>query len=221
MRPRTAPVALCLLAFLVVPRAGADIIVFGTHADHPLVPGASLTDARLSMTLSVEAGVATVGFTNVSVASALDGVIKEIVIDTHDADTNQWILWNPEVITDEEGVGFTVGDSNGLPGYLVNTIEPVPLVEFQAKPPPTGKGLSVGETLAVRFATSLPDGADTDAFEAFLAGGTDSVTWSLGFHAISVGTVDGESLSGIHTPEPASLVLVATGGCLCVLRRRR
>jgi len=221
MRSRSVLVALCVLAFLAAPRAGADIIVYGTHTDHAVVPGASLEDVRLLVGLSADGGVATVSFTNVSVGSAVSGVLEEIVLDTHDGDTNQAVLWDPQIVTDETGIGFTFGESNGLPGYQAQTVEAFPLVEFQAKPPPVFKGLGLGETLVVQFATALADAADTDDYLAFFGGGADTAEWAVGFHAISVGTVDGESLSGIYMPEPSVLVLVAIGGCLGVLRRRR
>lgn len=202
---------------LTSPSARGDLIVYGSHSDHHVVPGADLADVSMAVELTAEDGVATVTFTNTSLAWA---VLKEIVIDTCDGDTGQAVLWDPIVLTDTPEVAYRLADSNGLPGYHSVTVEPCPLVEFQALPPPPKRGIGTGESLVVQFATSLPNGSTVDDYLAWFNGGQDTLAYSVGFHAIDADVVNGQSLSGIYVPEPGTLIVLATGS-LMVLRRRR
>jgi hypothetical protein len=208
------------LALLAGP-VRADYIIFGTHTDHQIEDGLSLQDVRLSVDLSVSDGLATVTFTNVSVASET-AVFKEIVIDGHDDDTGTAILWNPMVLTDTMDVSYSVSSHpNGLPGYQGQTSDAVPLIELQAQSSPVKYGIEPGEAVQVRFNTSLANGSTIlDYFNAF-GGGNDTAHYSIGFHAISARAVNGESLSGIAVPEPATLGMLAFGGLVMLVRRAK
>ena len=73
--------------------------------------------------------------------------------------------------------------------------------------------------MQVRFNTLLVNGSTIqDYFNAF-GGGNDTAAYSIGFHAISAQAVDGDSLSGVAVPEPATLAMLAFGG-LAILGRR-
>jgi MYXO-CTERM domain-containing protein len=221
---------LAVAACLAAP-AHADLIIYGTQSDASLLPGRSLNDIRLRVDLSVWGGVATFTFTNVSAAGE-SAVISEIVIDTYDNDnvtTGLAALWDPQVLTHTGNVSFSSGWSNGLPGYGPRTHDATPLVELTADPSPVNKGIGPGESLQVRFGTSLAAGSTIFDYLNSFGGGTDTGAFSIGFHAISSTAVNGGSLSGTvfwsdsqppdPTPEPASLGLLALGG-LVVLRRR-
>lgn len=211
------------LVGLVVPaQSYAGITVYGTHADHPIVPGGDLTDVRMEVDLTVSSGQATMTFTNVSIWPELSAVFQEIVVDTHDDDLDVGgaVLWNPVILTDTAFVSYSMGNSNGLPGYQSVTNDAVFLLEFQADAPPVQKGIGPGEYLQVQFDTILADGSDIYDYLAFLNGGEDTAAYSIGFHAISADIVDGQSLSGIHVPEP-SMIAVGALGLLVVLRMRK
>ena len=210
-----------VLSLLVSPGARAAFIVSGSHTDHVLVPGASLDDVQMTVELSVAGGLATVNFTNTSVNSGMSSVFKEIVIDTHDDDdTGTAILSNPVILINTADVAFNLAPCNGLPGFHDVTCEPVPLVELQAEAPPPYEGLALNEMLVLQFDTTLADGSDVDDYLSAFGGGEDTDQYSIGFHAITSGTVDGESLSGIYVPEPVTLLLLCLG-VVPVLRRRR
>jgi hypothetical protein len=214
---KTALLISTVLLALVAAPANADYIIFGTHADDNVQAGLSLEDVRLSVDLSVNNGLATMTFTNVSVALET-AVFKEIVIDGYDDDTNTAILWNAVVLTDTEDVDYSVSSHpNGLPGYHTQTSDA--MIELQAKSSPVKYGIGPGEVLQVRFNTSLANGSTIlDYFNAF-GGGNDTHAYSIGFHAISAQAVDGDSLSGVAVPEPATLAMLAFGG-LAILGRR-
>jgi len=214
---KTALLISTVLLALVAAPANADYIIFGTHADDNVQAGLSLEDVRLSVDLSVNNGLATMTFTNVSVALET-AVFKEIVIDGYDDDTNTAILWNAVALTDTEDVDYSVSSHpNGLPGYHTQTSDA--MIELQAKSSPVKYGIGPGEVLQVRFNTSLVNGSTIlDYFNAF-GGGNDTAAYSIGFHAISAQAVDGDSLSGVAVPEPATLAMLAFGG-LAILGRR-
>jgi hypothetical protein len=216
---KTALLISTVLLALVAAPAHADYIILGTHTDHEIEAGLSLEDVRLSVGLSVNNGLATMTFTNVSVASET-AVFKEIVIDGYDDDTHTAILWNAVALTDTEDVSYDVSSHpNGLPGYHTQTSDAVPLIELQAESSPVKYGIGPGEVLHVRFNTSLANGSTIqDYFNAF-GGGNDTAAYSIGFHAISAQAVDGDSLSGVAVPEPVTLGMLAIGG-LAILGRR-
>lgn len=207
--------------FAAASAANAELIIYGTQTDHVLVPGASLEDVRLSVDLSVTGGIAAMRLANVSVGSGASAVFKEIVIDAYDDDTDAAVLWSPAIVDTVGEVAFTIVPSNGLPGYQNETGKERPLVELQADSPPVVAGLGVGEAVVVEFGTCLPDGSDIGDYIAAFGDGEDTALYTIGFHAISADTVNGESLSGTHTPEPATLSLVVLGACAVLLRWRR
>jgi hypothetical protein len=205
--------------------SGAGLVIYGTHADHPVVPGGDISDVRMTVDLSIVGGVATITFTNTSVLPETSAVIDEIVIDLYDDDlvTGGDVLWDPVILTDTAEVRFSMGDSNGLPGYGPMTSDTPPLLEFGADPPPSTRGLDIGESLVVQFDTALPDGPDRiDDYLAWFDGGSDTASYSIGFHAISASTLDGESLSGTYeVPEPGTLLAIGFGVLLLARRVRR
>ena len=216
---KTALIIATVLLALLAGTAHADCIIFGTHADDDIQAGLSLEDVRMSVDLSVANGLATMTFTNVSLASET-AVFKEIVIDGLDDDTGTAILWDPVVLTDTDAVSYNVSSHpNGLPGYQNETGDAVPLIELQAKSSPVRYGIGVGEVLQVRFNTSLPDESTIQDYLNAFGGGNDVGHYSIGFHAISAEVVDGGSLSGVALPEPATLGMLAFGG-LVILGRK-
>jgi len=101
-RSRVLKGGICFLAAVVFSLTGysnADLIVHGSHADYPVIPGGSLDDVRLQVELSVNGGLATMTFTNVSVAPEQSAVFKLIVIDTLDDDTGEAVLWDGSVLS--------------------------------------------------------------------------------------------------------------------------
>ena len=212
-------IALLLLA-LFPAASNADLIVYGTHTDHAIVDGGSLTDVRMSVAMTVSDGVATLAFTNTSTGLETTAVVKEIVVRQYDEATGQAVLWDGEVLTDTKEVAYDLGTSNGLPGYANLTGGEHPLAELQARPSPVKRGIGVGETLVVQFETSLNNGATEEDYMSSLGGSADP-SCVIGFHAISASTLDGESLSGVVVPEPAALALLGVGGVLAAWRRRR
>jgi len=209
---------LCLAAL----PSQASITIYGTHSDY--VPSSGdLTDIRMTVDLSVAAGIGTMTFTNASVAPETSAVFKEIVVDMYDDDVPVGgdILWGPIILTNTSDVSFTGGASNGLPGFEAFTNETPDLYEMQADPPPTSMGLNIGESLVVQFNTSLLDGPDRiyDYLAAF-GGGDDTGDHAIGFHAISASIIDGQSLGGTYVPEPATMLVVGLGALLLVIGRR-
>lgn len=216
---RLALLSLTIVALVAARTDASTIEVYGGHSDSGLFPGAGLRDVSMTADLSATGGIAIMTFTNTSSGLETSAVFKEIVVDTHDADTGTAVLWNPVVLTNTKDVSYSVGPSNGLPGYGDVTRETVPLIEFQARSSPVKKGIGPGEMLRVQFDTSLGDGSDaTDYLQAF-SGGTDTAMHSIGFHAISSSIVYGQSLSGT-VPEPGTVALLL-GGSVLAWRRRR
>ncbi len=220
---RGIAVAIGTLALLAATAHGT-VIVSANHSDYTPGPGQDLDNIRMGVDMSVTGGLATFTFTNVSLAPEVSAVIKEIVLDTQDNDTGAWILWAGTVLTYTDDVKFDIGPSNGLPGFGDDIYDRASMVELSAKSPPTKRGLSVGESLEVRFWTSLSDGSTIEDYLAAFGGGQDSSEFSIGFHAISAGTVGGESLSGAYAtttvPEPTTTALLVLGGSLALIRRR-
>ncbi len=210
-----------LLSLAVAGNAQGSLIVYGSHADHPIIPGGSLGDVRLSVELSVSGGEATMTFTNVSIAPETSAVFERIILDTVDDDTGQAVLWNGAVLTDTADVSYSLVPYVVLPGYNTAITDGLSMIQLGANNAPPQKGIGPGEVLDVRFDTSLPDGADIFAYLAFFDGGDDTAAYSIGMHAISAAVFGGEGLSGVYVPEPATLSLLALGVCLPLLRRRR
>lgn len=216
--------SLCALSLLLLVAGGsahASLIVYGTHADHAIVPGGSLSDVRMSVDLTATGGTATVTFANVSAAPELSAVFKTIYVDLTDDDTGSGILWLPNIRHDLSDGTYSVEPYNVLPGYGPEITDGSSMIEFGAAVPPTGNGLAPGgDKLVVEFATSLADGSDIFDYLAAFNGGDDTEYCSLGFHAISADTVGGNSLTGVTVPEPAALGLIALGA-VAMLKRRR
>jgi len=215
---------LCLIALFVLCVAGAargGIIVPACHSDYTPIPGAALGDVRLSVDLSVEGGIATFTFSNISTGLEDSVVFKEIVIDTIDNDTDTAILWNAQIAGASAGVSYSIDQSNGLPGFNSLTNEDPALVELQAK---NKKAMEIGQYLQVSFMTSLADGSGVEDYFAAFGAGDDTGIGSIGFHGISASIINGQSLSGVNmsapVPEPALAGLLAAGGVALVLRRR-
>jgi hypothetical protein len=212
-------IAFVCLAALPSP---ASITIYATHSDYAPSSG-SLSDICMTVDLSVAGGIATMTFINTSVAPETTAVFKEIVVDLYDDDVPVGgdILWGAIILTNTSEISFTGGDSNGLPGYGPFTSDMPDLYELQADSPPTSKGLNIGESLVVQFNTILPDGLDRihDYLAAF-GGGSDTANYAIGFHAISASIIDGQSLSGMYVPEPATMLVVGLGALLVVIGRR-
>ena len=217
--------AVCLVSLCLAVFAGysyGSVIVYGTQTDHPIVPGGSLDDVRMSVDLVVSAGKATFTFTNVSVSPEESAVMKLIVLDTYDDDTSTSILSNGVVLTSTSDVSYSIDLSPTLPGYDNILKDDDGMVGFEADSPPPTKGIGPAEMLQVQFDVDnlLSDSDGIDDYLAAFNGGGDTAVYSLGFHAISADTVDGESLSDVYAPEPAALSLLVLGG-LALIRRRR
>ncbi len=218
---RNALIISVALVALLAGTAQGDHIVLGAHADHPIAPGSSLEDIRLSVGLAVEEGRALFTFANVSVNSET-AVFKEIVIDGYDDDDARAILWRPHVLTKSKLVNYCVSrHPNGLPGFNAETRDPVGLIELQAKKSPIKYGLGAGEILEVRFNTSLADGSTIQDYFNSFGGGEDTADYSIGFHAINSSALNGQSLSGAVVPEPVTLAMLAFGGLTILLRKTR
>ncbi len=222
---RTICACVCAAVLAAASPASASLIVYANHSDYTPVPGGSLTDVQMTVDLSVSGSVAVMSFTNTSTGLEESASFKEIVLDTYDDDVAAALLWDPVILTDTKSVGYDFGPSNGLPGFQSVTDDAWPLVEFQADAPPPKMGLNPGESMLVQFATSLPDGSDIYDYLAAFNGGDDTGAWSVGFHAISVDTVGGESVSGMATPavvpEPVTMTALVLGGAGLTMRRRR
>ena len=220
---RGIAVAIGTLALLTACAQGT-LIVTANHSDYTPGPGQSLDNVRMGVDLVVSGGLATFTFSNLSLAPETSAVIKEIVLDTRDNDTGVTFLWSGTVLTDTNDVRFDIGTSNGLPGFGDEVQDKASMVELSAKSPPTKRGLGVGESLQVQFNTNLGDASSIEDYLAAFAGGQDTGQWAVGFHAISVGTVGGESLSGAYAssavPEPTTTALLVLGGSLALIRRR-
>ncbi len=150
---QSKPTLCALLLSLLVAggSAHASLIVYGTHADHAIVPGGSLSDVRMSVDLTATGGTATVTFANVSVAPELSAVLKTVYLDLTDDDTGIGILWLPNIRHDLSDGTYSVEPYSVLPGYGTEITDGSSMIEFLAAPPPTGNGLApVGEKLVVR-----------------------------------------------------------------------
>ena len=217
--------ALCALLLSLLAAGGpahASLIVYGSHADHAIVPGGSLSDVRMSVDLTATGGTATVTFANVSAPPELSAVLKTIYLDLTDDDTGSGILWLPNIRHDLSDGTYSVGSYDVLPGYGTEITDGSSMIEFRAAPPPTGNGVAPGgEKLVVEFATSLADGSDIFDYLAAFNGGDDTEYCSIGFHAISADTVGGESLTGVTVPEPAALGLIGLGAVAMLKRRQK
>ena len=219
MRFSTLSALLLLLAVMMAsPQSQAGLVISGIHSDY----AGDLMAVRMDVDLAVSGGLATVTFTNVSIWPELSAVFKEIVLDTYDDDeaTDGTVFWNPVILTNTADVSYSWLDSNGLPGYQTMTNDGVFLIEFQADAPAVQKGIGPGESLQVQFNTALADGSDIYDYLAFFDGGQDTANYSIGFHAISADVIDGQSLSGMYVPEPATILIGATG-LLLVFRLRK
>ncbi len=201
------------------------MILYGTNTSHPLAAGSSLDDVRLEVDLSVTGGIATMTFANVSVAPEMSAVFKTIVLDLWDNDTGIDIRLNPSAdpaddITIVSG-NYSVGGYNTLPGYGPAITDGSSMIDLNSANPATKKGLAPGDSMAIQFATTLANGSDIDDYLSVFNGGNDSVAYTVGFHAISTDTVNGESLSGVYVPEPATLSLIGIGALGMILKRKR
>lgn len=217
----------CVCALLVagVGRVEAGFILFGSHTDHELVDGASLTSVRLMVDLIVVDSVATLTFTNVSSGMETSAVFKQIVIDTRDDDTDAAIFWNGVVLGVNDDVSYTLESYNALPGFNSMIPDGDSMVRLEAAAAPTQKGIGPGESVQVQFETSLADGSAINDYFSFFGKGDDTGLYSIGFHAISAAVLDGQSLSGAASeppaPEPGTLALLALGAWPVLRRRRR
>ena len=212
-------VFVCSVLLCIPSIANATLIISATHAADPLSPGSSLDDVRMAVDLSVIGGTATMTFTNVSVPPEFSAIFKTIVVDLKDDDTDQAVLWSPNVRNDLSDGLYSVGAYNVLPGYEPYITDGASMIELNAVDPAPSNGIPPsGNKLVVEFATSLSDGSDILDYLAFFNGGADTEAYSLGFHAISTDTiVNNGSLSGV--PEPASLALLVFGVPILIRRK--
>ena len=213
--------AIALLVVFVCPPSHASVVIPANHTSNPLAPGATLDDVRMEVDMSVTGGTATMTFTNASVAPETSAVFKTVFLDLMDDDSDMAILWDPVVRSDLSDGSYEVGPYNVLPGFNPLIVDGPSMIELNAVNPAPHDGLSPGGSLVVEFATSLADGSDIDDYLSAFNGGQDTHAYSLGFHAISTDTIEGDgSLSGGHIPEPGMISLVAAGS-LALLRRKR
>ena len=212
-------VFVCSVLLCIPSIANATLIISATHAADPLSPGSSLDDVRMAVDLSVIGGTATMTFTNVSVPPEFSAIFKTIVVDLKDDDTDQAVLWSPNVRNDLSDGIYSVGAFNVLPGYEPYITDGPSMIELNAVDPAPSNGITPsGNKLVVEFTTSLADGSDIFDYLAFFNGGADTEAYSLGFHAISTDTiVNNGSLTGV--PEPASLALLVFGVPILIRRK--
>ncbi len=211
---------LILGVFLCVPAQGA-IVIPANHTSDPVSAGSSLDDVRLEVDLSVEAGLATMTFSNASISPETSAVFKMIVVDLVDSDTDQAILWDPVIRDDLSDGAYILGSYITLPGFNPMITDGESMIALNAVSPAPDNGLSPGESLVVEFATSLADGTDIGDYLAAFGAGDDTASYSIGFHGISTDTIENDgSLSGANVPEPASIALLVTGA-IGLIRRRR
>ncbi|MFB3893045.1 MAG: PEP-CTERM sorting domain-containing protein [Phycisphaerae bacterium] len=220
MRKITLAAAIAV-SLAAIPSAQAGLIISGLQSEYTPVPGASLSDVRMEVDLWVAGGVATFTFTNVSLAPETTAVFKEIVIDTYNDDTHTAYLTGPGTVIAPSGVAYTIGDSNGLPGFNSDTTDPHPLKELQAVQPPPKNGIGIGQSVQVRFDTTLATGTTIYDYLALFNGPTDTLHGTFGFQAINCSVINGQSLSGIEAPEPATIVLLMLGGLVVAFKRTR
>ncbi len=226
---RHIAITLILLTATAMP-AAASIIVAGSTSAYMPVEGAELSDVRLTVDLSVDAAGATMTFTNTSIAPERTAVFKEFVVDTYNDATHTAIFTNARILDASSGVDFGFDEFNGLPGYSDSLKDDMGMMSLRAWSPPTKKGLGIGDRLRLRFDTILPMGSTIEDYLAQFRSESDRADSAIGFHAISSTIVNGQSLTGMDViyyptppavPEPGTLVVLAAGAGMLVLRRRR